>query len=77
MREMQLNGSTIKVVERDFEIGKEAWNEYKLLDGGTIRVKLSAVRICQQMNDDGTPAVDAQGDLVYVVISRNDVVARR
>ena len=77
MQEIQLNGQTVKVIEQDFEIGREAWNEYKLLDGGAVRARLSVSRIFRLLNDDSTFAVDPQGDPVYVIMSRNEVVSRR
>jgi hypothetical protein len=35
----------VSVSEEDFTIEKEDWNEYRLLDGGTIKVKTTVQRI--------------------------------
>ena len=33
---INVGGQELRAIERDFGIGKEEWNEYKLLDGGTV-----------------------------------------
>ena len=48
------NGETVSVIPKDFEIGHEAWNEYKLLDGGKVRVKVTVY--CASTTKPTTPA---------------------
>jgi hypothetical protein len=47
MRQVTLTlpgNNSITGLELDFEIGKEQWNEYNLLDGGRIRMKSTILR---------------------------------
>ncbi len=55
--------------EVDFDAMKEEWNEYKLKDGTTLKVKLvlTGVRRLQKFNPDGSP--------VYMIYSQNIVRA--
>ncbi|HEY8768420.1 MAG TPA: hypothetical protein VIP09_14355 [Dehalococcoidia bacterium] len=53
--------------EEDFEIVKEDWNEYKLLDGGSVRVKTTIARIFRVLDERGNPAVTDDGDPSVVV----------
>lgn len=48
---IQFEGKTVDATELDFEIGREDWAEYKLLDGGIIRVKLTVARIFRLEGD--------------------------
>ena len=67
---MTINGKTVEAQPLDFEIGREEWNEYKLLDGGVVRVKLVATRILQVVDEDGKPVHNQDGSLQYGVQSR-------
>ena len=40
---LKLVDGEVNGVEQDFEISREEWNEYKLLDGGVIRMKTSVL----------------------------------
>ena len=72
---MTINGKLCKVQGVDFEIGREEWNEYKLLDGGVIRVKLVVTRIYQVLDEDGKPVPNQDGSLQYGVQSQVMLVA--
>ena len=48
--------------EEQFEIVKEDWSEYKLLDGGRVRVKTSAQKIIRIIDENGNPALTPEGD---------------
>jgi hypothetical protein len=65
----------LDVSEEDFEIVKEDWNEYRLLDGGTIRIKTTAQRIFRVLDANGNPKVGEDGDPEVVVRHSAQVVA--
>jgi hypothetical protein len=65
----------LDVSDEDFEIVKESWNEYKLLDGGTVRVKTSVHRIFRLLDADGKPKRTAEGDPEVLVRHQAEVVA--
>ena len=73
---MNVGGQDLKVIERDFSIAKEEWNEYKLLDGGTVRIKTSALKIFQVVDDQGRSQYTTHGDLHIIVTHKTDVVVR-
>lgn len=54
-------GATYAIEDMDFEIQKEAWNEYKLENGTTLMLKPSVVRI------DRTAVCDPVGKPIYSV----------
>lgn len=61
-RIMKIGGKDVSTIEVDFEIVREEWNEYKLLDGGIVRVKTTPIRISRILEPDGNPAVTKDGD---------------
>ena len=62
-------------IERDFEIDREQWSSYQLLDGGKIRVKTSVQKIYQVVEADGKPIYDTNTGLpVFAAAHRSDVV---
>ena len=73
---INVGGQELRAIERDFGIGKEEWNEYKLLDGGTVRIKTSAQQIFQVVDDEDKPKYTVRGDLHIVVTHKTDVVVR-
>jgi hypothetical protein len=65
-------------IEKDFEITKEDWNEYRLLDGGKVRLKTSVakilrIKILRILDKDGNPAYTADGDPFLLVRHRTEV----
>ena len=62
-------------VEQQFEIAREEWNEYKLLDGGTVRTKTTVQRIYRVVDEEGHPQINAEGDPQMIVRHKTDVVA--
>jgi hypothetical protein len=73
---INVGGQELSAIERDFEIQREEWNAYKLLDGGTVRVKTTAKRICQVVDENGNPAYNADGTPFMVVYHDSTVVSR-
>lgn len=62
------NGKTVSAKDVDFETVDEKWNEYKLKDGTTLRVKLTVTKVIRA--DDWDPNT---GDPMYIVSSSNIV----
>ena len=56
------DGSERDVLDMDFAIRKEEWNEYSLDDGTTVRLRTFAVRIFRVLDDEGKPAYTAEGE---------------
>ena len=54
----------------EFETVKEDWNEYRLSDGATLKIKLVLVKVLR------TNQYDQTGDPIYVVNSTNVVKAK-
>ena len=55
----------VNAIEMDFEIGREEWNEYKLLDGGIVRLKTTVNRIYQVVDEQGNPRNNGRWQFVY------------
>ena len=70
-------GPTSYGMERDFEIEREQWSVYRLLDGGTVRVKTSVQKIYQVVDAEGTPIHDRTGLPVYAASHKSEVVFSR
>ena len=56
------DGQEHNVREEDFSIGHEGWNEYKLADGGRLKVKTTVVKIHSVLDDDGNHVIDNSGE---------------
>lgn len=72
-RQVRVNGETLEGLDLDFEIKREEWNEYRLLDGGTVRIKTTPLRIVRVLDKDGKPAYTADGD-PHIAVSHNTQV---
>lgn len=69
------NGEELDAIELDFEIHKEEWAEYKLLDGGRVRLKTSALKIFRILDVDGNLAYDPNGDPSILVSHNTQIVS--
>jgi hypothetical protein len=74
--QIRIGDANIDVSEEDFEIIQEPWNEYRLLDGGTIRLKTTVQRIFRVLDAQGKPKVNDEGDPEVMVRHGTQVVAR-
>ena len=70
-----VNGKPTKAIEREFTIREENWSAYDLLDGGFIRLKTTALKILQVVDDEGKPLNAPDGTPMFVVQHKSDVVA--
>ena len=68
-------GQEFDAIEVDFEIGREEWNQYKLLDGGSVRVKTTVSRIYRIVDDQGRQRHNADGSPSFIVSHKSDVVS--
>ena len=60
-------------IEQQFEIASETWNEYRLLDGGTVRLKTSVQKVFRIVDEEGNPSHTPEGD-PHVMVRHNTVV---
>ena len=66
----------IDALEVDFDIHREDWNEYKLLDGGTVRVKTTVIRIYKAVDEEGNQRYLEDGNPFMIVNHKLEVVAK-
>ncbi len=62
-------------IEQQFEITSENWNEYRLLDGGVVRMKTSLQKIFRVVDEEGKPLYKPEGDPNVIVRHNTQVVA--
>ena len=74
-KRIKVGDREVNAREEDFEIVREGWNEYRLLDGGSVRVKTTVARIFRVLDDDGRPVYDQDGDPQVVVRHNTQIVA--
>ena len=60
-------GQELQVIEVQFEVVNEGWNEYKLSNGTTLRVKNVVTRIFLETDDEGNIKHDEHGEPNAVV----------
>jgi len=58
-----------------FEAISEPWAEYKLLDGGRIRLRTTVLTIYRVLKAGGTPAYQPDGQPFFVVTGAPQMVA--
>jgi hypothetical protein len=68
-------GVELPARELDFEPVKEAWSEYKLEDGGKVKIRATALRIFRVVDDQGKPAFQPDGQPFVIVTQSGQVVA--
>lgn len=73
--EISVGGRMVKAMEMDFTIKEESWNEYSLLDGGTVRLKTSVLKILWILGSSGEKTYNADGEPALAVRHKSDVVA--
>jgi len=68
-------GGEVSAREVEFDPVKEPWSEYKLLDGGTVRIRTTAVKIFRVVDAAGKPTYQPDGQPMIVVSQNFQVVA--
>ncbi len=71
MPKVPFKGREVDATEVDFQTRKEEWNEYQLMDGTSIKMKLVVSEIFRVPDE-----WDNEGNPLYVVKSQNILVAR-
>ena len=74
-RQIRIEGSMTDVLELDFEVANEQWNTYRLLDGGTLRMKTTPRIIYRRLDSDGKPEYDSDGSPSVIVNHTTEIVA--
>jgi len=62
------------VMEMEFSIRREDWNDYEFADGGRVRLRTTVLKIFRVLDEHGEPARTADGDPWYIVRHKTDVV---
>ena len=73
---VRIEGTDRNAIEVDFEIAREEWNEYRLVGGGRIRIKITPLRVFRVLDDQGEVAWTEQGDPFVYVRYNTQIVAR-
>ena len=77
-RIVQINsgGPNSRGIELDFEVKQEEWNEYSLLDGGTVRLKTTLLNLYHVVDENDKPKYGDDGKPMIAARHRSDVVTR-
>jgi hypothetical protein len=75
IKKVNAGGKEFDAIERDFEVTSEQWNEYKLLDGGSIRLKTTITRIYVLVDDQGKVIYNPDGEPQVMVKHKSDIIA--
>ena len=73
-QKIRLRDREVWAIEQQFEIAREDWNEYKLLDGGTVRLKTTIHRILRIVDEDSNQIYNEQDEPQIIVRHRSDIV---
>ena len=71
MPKINFQGQEVDAPEVEFQTHKEDWNEYQLMDGSFVKIKLVVGSIFRIPDE-----YDAEGNPVYVVRSQNVLMVR-
>ncbi len=72
---MKVGDREVKGIEQDFEIEREDWSRYKLLDGGVVRLKTTVAKIFRQVDDQGQPQLNPDGSPAVIVRHKSDIAS--
>lgn len=71
---IKLGNTEVDVLELDFEVVREEWNEYRLLDGGRVRIKAIPQKIFRALDAEGKPSFTPEGDPNIIVRNSLNIV---
>jgi len=69
------DGVTRKVMEMDYVADKEEWSVYKLEDGSTVRMRVTAGKIYRVLDNDSNPQFNPDGDPFFIVTHSIQIVS--
>ncbi len=76
IRKVTLPGSgEVSVRDVDFDVVREDWSVYKLKDGGTVRIRATALVISRLLDAQGKPTYLPDGSPAILVNNQVQVVA--
>jgi hypothetical protein len=65
--QVPVGGVMIPCIEVEFEPLKEPWAEYLLLDGGKVKLRSTASRMFWQVDENGVPMRNEEGQALIFV----------
>lgn len=68
-------GSEMHVRDEDFDPVEEKWSVYRLQDGGTVRLRATAMTISRVLDAQGKPTYQADGQPAILVQHQIQIVA--
>ena len=74
MPRISFGGREVDATEVDFQTRKEDWNEYQLMDGSIIKMKMvvgEVLRIEDMYDNEGNPVYQVKSNNVMMVRSSN------
>jgi hypothetical protein len=69
------DGSEVNGVDVDFEVVREEWSEYRLKDGGSVRLRATALKISRIVDAQGKPTYQPDGQPALVVNNQVQLTA--
>jgi hypothetical protein len=74
-RVTQPDGTELQVRDEEFEIVREEWSEYRLKDGGKVRLRATALMISRVLDSEGKPTYTPDGQPALIVNNTIQIVA--
>ena len=68
-------GGDVNVRDVDFEVVREEWSEYKLKDGGAVRIRATALVISRILDAQGKPTHNPDGSPAVMINNQVQIVA--
>ena len=71
----RLGEREVDALEMDFQTAREDWNDYRLLDGGRVRVKTVVAKILWVVDEAGNRMYNDQGEPIILVRNQVQVIS--
>ena len=71
----RLGEREVDALEMDFQTAREEWNDYRLLDGGRVRVKAVVGKILWVVDEAGNRMYNDQGEPIILVRNQIQVIS--
>ena len=72
---VRLGEREVNALEMDFQTEREEWNDYRLLDGGRVRVKTVVGKILWVVDEAGNKLYNDHGEPMIVVRNQVQVIS--